>query len=150
MGKNIDALSIHPFKRSFLLKVWGTPDGAALVRMSDILPTITDRTQENIMLEHVRKSHAEKRQPYIIDLSKDCPSPKDIQSSYIKLRDLCIPDSIRVFKTQDFKFYGLLDSTKWLQHISTCLIKAAEGANEICRPNPTTVVLQEGELISKI
>ncbi|KAK4883728.1 hypothetical protein RN001_007047 [Aquatica leii] len=87
--------------------VWGTHKGSALVRMSDLLSTITDRTQENIMLEHIRKSHNEKRQPYIMDLSKDCPSPKDIQISYLRLRDLCIPDSIRLFKTQDYKFYGL-------------------------------------------
>ncbi|KAK4883686.1 hypothetical protein RN001_007005 [Aquatica leii] len=124
--------------------VWGTHKGSALVRMSDLLSTITDRTQENIMLEHIRKSHNEKRQPYIMDLSKDCPSPKDIQISYLRLRDLCIPDSIRLFKTQDYKFYGLLDSTKWLTYVSTCLSKAAEGAKEMCPPKPVTVVLQEG------
>ncbi|KAF5301594.1 hypothetical protein FQR65_LT08899 [Abscondita terminalis] len=123
--------------------VWGTLNGSALVRMADLLPTITDRTQENIMLEHIRRSHNEKRQPYIMDLSKECPSPKDIQNSYLKLRDLCIPDSIRTFKLQDYKFYGLLDSTKWLMYVSICLSKAAEGANEMCSFKPVTVVLQE-------
>lgn len=123
--------------------VWGTSDGVALVRMADILPTITDRTQENIMLEHVRKSHSEKRQPYIMDLGRECPSPKEIQTSYLKLRELCIPDNIRTFKMQDFKFYGLLDNTKWLLYASICLTKALEGAQQLCRPNPVTVVLQE-------
>lgn len=112
--------------------------------MADLLPAITDRTQENIMLEHIRRSHPEKKQPYIIDLTKDCPSPKEIQSSYLKLRDLCAPDSTKTFKSQDFKFYGLLDSTKWLQHVSLCLTKAAEAADRISEEN-STVVLQEGK-----
>ncbi|XP_025829876.1 myotubularin-related protein 10-B-like [Agrilus planipennis] len=133
----------HFRNRSCPVWVWSAPSGAALVRMSDILPTITDRTQENVMLEHVRKSHAEKRQPHIMDLSRECPTPKEVQSSYMKLRDLCAPENIKTFKIQDYKFCGLLENTKWLQHVSTCLTKAAEGADLICNPEPTTVVLQE-------
>lgn len=97
------------------------------------------------MLEHIRKSHPEKRQPYIIDLTKDCPSPKEVQSSYIKLRELCTPDSCRLFKSQDFKFYGLMDNAKWLHYVSMCLSKAAEAADKISGSEPTTVVLQEGK-----
>jgi myotubularin-related protein 10/11/12 len=123
--------------------VWGTSTGAALVRMADLLPTIQDRTQENMLLEHIRKSHPEKKQPYIIDLSKECPSPKEIQSSFLKLRDLCVPENLRTFKNQDFKFYGLLDSTKWMSHVSTCLSKALEAVNQIL-DQTSTVVLQEG------
>lgn len=97
------------------------------------------------MLEHIRRSHPKTRQPYIIDLSKDCPSPKEVQSSYLKLRELCAPESTRLFKTQDFKLYGLLDSAKWLYHVSTCLTKAAEAAGKLCDTDATTVVLQEGQ-----
>lgn len=79
-----------------------------------------------------------------MDLSKDCPSPKEVYTSFVKLRDLSTPDSIRTFKSQDHKFYGLLDSTKWLLYVSTCLGKANEGVNEITGPHHTTVVLQEG------
>ncbi|EEZ98180.1 myotubularin-related protein 10-B [Tribolium castaneum] len=122
--------------------VWGTARGAALVRMADLLPTIQDRTQENTLLEHIRKSHPEKKQPHIIDLTKECPSPKEIQTSFLKLRDLCVPENTRIFKSQDFKFYGLLDSTKWISYVSTCLSKAVEAVRQI--NNNTTVVLQEG------
>lgn len=118
--------------------------------MADILPTISDRTQENIMLEHVRKSHSEKRQPYILDLGKDCPTTKEIQSSYVKLRELCSPESVRVFKSQDFKLYGMLDNSKWLHHVSTCLTQASLAATEMAQPNPCTVVLQEGNKLSNL
>lgn len=124
--------------------VWNSPQDAALVRMSEILPTITDRTQENALLESIRKSHKYKRQPFIMELSKDCPTPKEIHTSFVKLRDLCTPDSIRLFKAQDFKFYGLLDSTKWLLYVSNCLTKAAEAAQKLSDTNSVSVVLQEG------
>lgn len=126
-----------------ILQVWGY-DGAALVRMADLLPTITDRTQENILLENIRKSHVNRLKPHIVDLTKECPSAKDVQHSYLKFRDLCVPDSVRLFKVQDFKFYALLDSTKWLQHVSTCLTKANEAASKIYNEK-ATVVLQEGQ-----
>lgn len=124
--------------------MWSSPQGAALVRMAEILPTITDRTQENALLESIRKTHKDKRPPFLLELSKECPSPKEVHISFCKLRDLCTPDSIRLFKAQDFKFYGLLDNTKWLLYVSTCLTKAAEAAEKISDVNSTTVVLQEG------
>lgn len=111
--------------------------------MADLLPTIQDRTQENILLEHIRKSHPDHKQPYIIDLTKECPSPKDVQLSFLKLRDLCVPENTRSFKNQDFKFYGLLDSTKWMTYVSTCLSKAVETVIQI-HYKGSTVVLQEG------
>lgn len=43
------------------------------------------------MLESVRKSHPRKTPPTVIDLTKDVPSPRDIEHSYTKLRDLCSP-----------------------------------------------------------
>ncbi|KAJ8960603.1 hypothetical protein NQ318_013894 [Aromia moschata] len=139
---NIIKESVEKFRnRCGPVWVWGTAAGAALVRMADLLPAITDRTEENKLLEHIRKSHPDKKPPHIIDLS--APAPKDVQASYLKLRELCTPENARTFKSQDFKFYGLLDATKWLTHVSTCLTRAWEAAERIsvCE---STVVLQEG------
>lgn len=49
------------------------------------------RKQENAMLESVRKTHPRKTPPSVIDLTKDLPSPRELGSSYVKLRDLCTP-----------------------------------------------------------
>lgn len=49
------------------------------------------RTQENVMLENVRKGHPQLSQPEVMELTQDLPSPKDVYSSYYKLRDLCTP-----------------------------------------------------------
>lgn len=72
-------------------------DDASLVRMAELMPTITDTKQENTMLEIVRKCDPMMRQPYIMELSKCLPSVQDIAISYTKLRDLCTPESTRHF-----------------------------------------------------
>lgn len=111
--------------------------------MGEIVATIPERTQENIMLENVRKSHPSKKQPNVIDLSKDCPSPKDVQIAYIRLRDLCTPETVRQFWIQDGKFLSSIENSRWLLYVSQSLKKSFHAAEQL--RDGTTVVLQEGE-----
>ncbi|KAI5730573.1 hypothetical protein M8J76_015286 [Diaphorina citri] len=120
---------------------WSSSSGAALVRTADIIPTITDRVQENIMLETVRKAHPKLTQPIVLDLAKDLPSPKELETSFNKLRDLCTPDSLHQFWVQDKEFLTLLESSKWLTYVCQCLTKSVEAARSLERD--ITVVLQE-------
>lgn len=69
----------------------------SLVRMAELMPTITDTRQENTILEIIRKCDPKMRQPFIMELSKCLPSNQDVQISYTKLRDLFTPDSTRQF-----------------------------------------------------
>lgn len=124
---------------------WSSKSGAALVRMADLIPADQDRyrSHENTMLESVRRSHPRKTAPIVIDLTKDAPSPRDLELSYAKLRELCAPDSSRQFWIQDNHFYSLLESCKWLLYVSNCLVKADESAKLLRKE--ITVVLQELE-----
>ncbi|XP_026289690.1 myotubularin-related protein 10-A isoform X2 [Frankliniella occidentalis] len=144
---------------------WSSSHGAALVRMADLLPTITDRmlviqpsvirhsglsniipetrTPENIMLENVRKGHPQRTQPELMELTQDLPSPKDVYGSYCKLRDLCTPDNVRQFWIQDNHFLSQVESSKWLTTVSACLTKAAKAATFL--QDNITVVLQEAD-----
>nr|XP_053653598.1 myotubularin-related protein 10-B-like [Cherax quadricarinatus] len=90
---------------------WGSLAGAALVRMAQISPSITDKMsvtksmgtlkrrkleevcqqQENRMMGLVHRCHPKKLQPTILDLDQMLPSLKDIQISYMKLRELHTP-----------------------------------------------------------
>ncbi|XP_075226762.1 myotubularin-related protein 10-A isoform X2 [Lycorma delicatula] len=119
---------------------WSSPQGAALVRMADILPTITDRVQENIMLETVRKSHPTLAKPEVLELTKDLPSPREIQSRFIKLRELCAPESEKQFWTQDNNFLSSVENSGWLHAVSACLTKALEASHSLHKD--VTVVLQ--------
>ncbi|XP_059485322.1 myotubularin-related protein 10-B isoform X2 [Neocloeon triangulifer] len=122
---------------------WGTNEGAALVRMADMLPGINDRVQENVMLEQVRKAHPKKRQPHIMDLQKSLPTPRDLQISFCKLRDICSPESASRFWNQEPDFFGRMDSSRWLHYVSGCLSIAQQAAQILA--SGATVVLQEGE-----
>lgn len=70
---------------------------ASLIRMAELLPTITDTKDENQMLECIRSCDSQRRQPHLMELSKCLPSIQDVLMSYSKLRELCTPDSPRQF-----------------------------------------------------
>ncbi|XP_031617006.1 myotubularin-related protein 10-B [Contarinia nasturtii] len=113
----------------------------SLVRLAELMPTITDTRQENRLLEIVRMCDPLMQEPFIMELSKCLPSNQDVQISYTKLRDLLTPESTRQFLTQDIRFYTLLDKTCWLLYVSLCL-KYANVAATTMRDG-RTVVLQE-------
>uniref|UniRef100_A0A182SEH1 Myotubularin phosphatase domain-containing protein n=1 Tax=Anopheles maculatus TaxID=74869 RepID=A0A182SEH1_9DIPT len=139
--------------------VWGFKD-AALVRLAELNPDITNTTVENILLEHVRRCDPQKRQPRLLELYKILPSIQDVNLSYIKLRDLCTPDGdqqfmvriewyqwhqfvvlVKLIAAQDGRFYTLLEKSYWLLYVSLCL-KHSDIAAKLLREGQT-VVLQE-------
>lgn len=121
---------------------WGTPAGAALVRMAQISPSITDKQQENRMMGLVHRCHPMRLQPKIFDLDQILPSLKEIQISYIKLRELHTPDDPAQFWEQDRHYFSRLESSRWLSHISKCLEVAQNAATAILHQN-SSVILQD-------
>lgn len=69
---------------------WSSMSGATLSRKADVVDP-SNLTQENAMLEIVRKSHPDLLRPFIMDLTKNLPSAKDVNQSFNKLRELCAP-----------------------------------------------------------
>ncbi|EFN85801.1 myotubularin-related protein 10-B isoform X1 [Harpegnathos saltator] len=120
---------------------WTSVYGAALVKMSELLPTITERRHENIMFENIRKSHPQKMQPVVIELNKEI-NVKLIAVGFSKFISLCSAENIRQFWVQDNNFYSLLENTKWLKYISYCLQKAADVCDRLNLGY--SVILQEG------
>ncbi|XP_053675597.1 myotubularin-related protein 10 [Anopheles nili] len=120
--------------------VWGHKD-AALIRLAELNPDVTNTTVENILLEIVRSCHPRKREPRLLELYKILPSIQDVNLSYIKLRDLCTPDNDQQFMAQDARFYSMLEKSYWLLYVSLCL-KHSDMAAKLLRKGQT-VVLQE-------
>uniref|UniRef100_A0AAG5DF19 Myotubularin phosphatase domain-containing protein n=1 Tax=Anopheles atroparvus TaxID=41427 RepID=A0AAG5DF19_ANOAO len=120
--------------------VWGHQD-AALIRLAELNPDITNTTVENILLEHVRRCDPQKKQPRLLELYKILPSIQDVNLSYLKLRDLCTPDNDQEYMAQETRFYTLLEKSYWLLYVSLCL-KHSDQAAKLLR-NGQTVVLQE-------
>lgn len=72
-------------------------EDAALVRMAELMPTISNSIHENQMIEFVRTCNPNKKQPHILELSKCLPSVQDVFASYTKLKELCTPETTRKF-----------------------------------------------------
>lgn len=133
--------SSHFRCRRTAIWVWGM-EKAALLRMADLLPDY-DNTFENTMLEKIRLCDPARRQPILISLSKCLPSIQDINQSYLKLRELCAPESDRQLMLQDERFHTLLDKSFWLFYVSLCIKQSTEAANYMRAGD--TVVLQEND-----
>lgn len=69
---------------------WTNAHGAALVKMPELLPTITERMHENIIFENIRKSHPQKNPPVVIELNKEI-NVKLIAAAFTKFINLCSP-----------------------------------------------------------
>lgn len=72
---------------------WSTVHGAALVKMSELSPLVTNRMQENILFENVRKSHPQKMPPVVLELNKDI-NVKLIAATFSKFASLCSPGGV--------------------------------------------------------
>ncbi|XP_062530597.1 myotubularin-related protein 10-A isoform X3 [Bombyx mori] len=134
--------------------VWGRPEGAALLRSGELLPTEQAPTAESVLLEQIRRSHPKLTPPQVLYLCGNSftttgsnanilPPLSSLQASFKKLMDLCTPTKLSGFWVQDAQYHSVLESSKWLRHVATCLALADEAAHHLARN--VTVVLQEGE-----
>lgn len=119
-------------------------EAAALVRMADLLPDIGDALVENKMIETIRGCHPLKLAPRLVELAKELPSVPEIGEAYKKLRQLCTPDTAKLFSQQDDKFLKSLESSGWLLYVTQCLRVADEAARRM-RVHGHSVILQENE-----
>lgn len=100
---------------------WSNARGAALVKMPELSPLVTNRIQENIMFENVRKSHPQKMPPVVLELNKDI-SVKLIAVAFSKFASLCSPGNLQFIpRTQR------LDNL--LQVFTRCLFQRISGSS---------------------
>lgn len=102
-----DYLKLANYFRNGRTAVWVySLENASLVRMAELIPTITDTRQENTILEIVRKCDPLMKQPFILELGKCLPNIQDVYISFTKLRDLCAPENTRQFMVKLEKTYS--------------------------------------------
>ncbi|XP_054707897.1 myotubularin-related protein 10-B-like [Uloborus diversus] len=123
---------------------WGCSSGASIVRMASLDPSISDSKQRDVMIDAISRASPRQLPVQIFNLDESCSSYKEIQSSFLKLKDLCMPSTPQEFWESDNNYLSKLDSTKWLHHVSSCLNIALEAAERIIKNN-TTVIFCEHE-----
>lgn len=116
-------------------------NGNSLVRMSAQDDNSDQIQHQKKMLDAV-KIAGNQNMPKIMDMAELCPSCRDIQESFAKLKKLCMSDTEREFYVQDMSWYSSLDDTKWLQMVARCLSTSHEVAKLITSKR-RTVVIQE-------
>lgn len=122
---------------------WGTSSGASIVRMAALDANISDSRQKDVMVDAISRASPRQLPVRIFDLDHLCPSVKDVQNSFLKLRDLCMPSTPNEFWEKENNYLTHLDSTKWLLYVSFCLNTALEAAS--CLLDNTTVIFSEHE-----
>jgi hypothetical protein len=102
------------------------------------------------MLEHVRKSHPNLREPLILELDKSMPTLAEIHASWCKLRDSsCCPlDNIQKFWENDSRSLSLINGSRWPHHVMICL-RMANRVVEAVSQHQVSVVLQGKQLFLK-
>lgn len=115
-------------------------NGASLVRMAEMyaeseLADYVGNLKTAIQLADVNKGY-----PVEMDLTKLCPSLKDVQASYEKLKELIFIDSGKDFAVQDISWFSSLEGTKWLTCVSQCLKVACDAAKHL---ENHTVIIKE-------
>ena len=97
---------------------WSNARGAALVKMPELSPLVTNRIQENIMFENVRKSHPQKMPPVVLELNKSI-SVKLIAIAFSKFTSLCSPGNLQFIPRTRSRTRQLLQVfTRLFQRIS--------------------------------
>ncbi|XP_060569677.1 myotubularin-related protein 12-like isoform X2 [Ruditapes philippinarum] len=93
------------------------------------------------MLDAVKVAGNHRNSPAVIDVAESCPSCRDVQEGFVKLKKLFMTDSEQEFYVQDMSWYSSLDNTKWLSMVAKCL-KASHDIVTIVT-NKRSVVIQE-------
>ncbi|CAG5959291.1 unnamed protein product [Menidia menidia] len=120
---------------------WRHPRGSDLLRMSSFQNNIYHEKDDIRNLEMVLFG-CQSSLCVVVELGEELPAPADIQLAHSRLRGLCLGDISTSVSVPDDKWLSTLESTRWLDHIRSCLRKASEVAC-LLRSGHLTVALQE-------
>nr|XP_009861278.1 myotubularin-related protein 10 [Ciona intestinalis] len=108
---------------------WSFVNGCSIVRSSELRSESEVGGQMEVKFHAaIQSTGSESRNIRVIDLSKQCPNPIQIQQSFIKLRNLCMPASESEYWESDGHWFSLVHNSKWLHHVNTML----SVANDVC------------------
>ncbi|XP_075301278.1 myotubularin-related protein 11 [Opisthocomus hoazin] len=113
---------------------WHHPGGSDLLRAASFHAASEPGSEDVRCLEALLLGG---RGPCVLADAAELPTLADIQLAHLKLRALCLPGA-----AADEKWLSALEGTRWLDHVRTCLRKAAEVAS-LLAGRRCSVLLQE-------
>ncbi|XP_068270830.1 myotubularin-related protein 11 [Nyctibius grandis] len=113
---------------------WHHPGGGDLLRAAGFHAASEPGSEDVRCLEALLLGG---RGPCVLADAAELPTLADIQLAHLKLRALCLPGA-----AAEEKWLSALEGTRWLEHVRTCLRKAAEVAS-LLAGRRCSVLLQE-------
>ncbi|KAG8575946.1 hypothetical protein GDO81_009718 [Engystomops pustulosus] len=129
------------FGRRMPLWCWNHSNGSALVRMSGIKDLLQQRKIDQRICGGITRSHPLRSDVYKCDLDHGLPVLQDIQTSFTKLKQLCMNEP---FDETEERWFSSLESTRWLEYVRVFL-KQAVDLVYVMDSRRVSVVIQEEE-----
>ncbi|KAM9861355.1 myotubularin-related protein 10 [Aulostomus maculatus] len=120
---------------------WNHPNGSALVRMASINDPLQQRKIDQRVFTAIMKSHPQRNEVFRSDLDKCLPNIQDIQSSFVKIRQICVIDP---FEESEERWLSSIENSRWLEYVRAFLRHSAEMVYHLDGKN-SSVILQEEE-----
>ncbi|KAJ4947596.1 hypothetical protein JOQ06_009630 [Pogonophryne albipinna] len=120
---------------------WNHPNGSALVRMAVISDPLQQRRIDQKVFTAITKSHPQRSEVLRSDLDKCLPNIQDIQSGFVKVRQICVIDH---FEESDERWFSSIENSRWLEYVRAFLKHSAEIVYQLDGKN-ASVILQEEE-----
>ncbi|CAN8206892.1 unnamed protein product [Coccothraustes coccothraustes] len=114
---------------------WHYPGGGDLLRAAGFHPASEPGSEDVRCLEELLLGG---RGPCVLADTAELPTLADIQLAHLRLRALCLPGAVA-----EERWLSALEGTRWLDHVRSCLRKAAEVASLLAGKR-CSVVLQGG------
>ncbi|XP_068429432.1 myotubularin-related protein 10 [Clinocottus analis] len=133
--------SIYFMNQRIPLWCWNHPNGSALVRMAGIGDPLQQKRIDQKVFSAITKSHPQRSEVIKSDLDKFLPNIQDIQSAFIKVRQICVIDP---FEESEERWLSSIENTRWLEYVRAFLKHSAEMVYVLDGKN-TSVILQEEE-----
>ncbi|XP_067341725.1 myotubularin-related protein 10 isoform X2 [Channa argus] len=120
---------------------WNHPNGCALVRMANISDPLQQKKIEQRIYTAITKSHPQRSEIFLSDVDKCLPNIQDIQTAFVKLRQICVVDP---FEESDERWLSSIENSRWLEYVRAFLKHAADIIFYLDGKN-ASVILQEEE-----
>ncbi|XP_033972149.1 myotubularin-related protein 10 [Trematomus bernacchii] len=120
---------------------WNHPNGSALIRMAVISDPLQQRRIDQKVFTAITKSHPQRSEVLRSDLDKCLPNIQDIQSGFVKVRQICVIDH---FEESDERWFSSIENSRWLEYVRAFLKHSAEIVYQLDGKN-ASVILQEEE-----
>lgn len=127
-------------RRCLPLWCYSYANGCALVRLA--YGNNSEVTGK--MIQAVKDSHPKTRKPGVIDLGDGrLPLLRDLQSSYERLREQCMPATNKDLWNSDLTWYSALENCQWLRVVSIALQVAYEIVEKLSFENRSVVIREK-------